>query len=206
MHTPLLCVCAQSCPTLFDSMECNLPDSFIHGISQARLLEWVAILFSRVFSRHRDGAWVFCIGRWILYHWANLGSPFPLPYSLPKIRHLNKKINLEKASLVLPNWVSGPCSVSSPLPLSDDHSVSGSVTTVAIEAVISPAVILMSLSSPSKGEVHGSLGEETRSWAEHEYPASSLTSGVFCGSLFQCCRGRRSHWTDETACFLIFYG
>ena len=35
--------------------------------SQARILEWVAILFSRVSSRHRDGAWVFCIGRWILY-------------------------------------------------------------------------------------------------------------------------------------------
>ena len=71
--------------------------------SQARILEWVAILFSWVSSRHRDGAWVFCIGRWILYQWANLGSPFPLPYSLPKIRHLNKKINLEKGSPVLPN-------------------------------------------------------------------------------------------------------
>ena len=38
-----------------------------------------------------------------------------------------------------------------------------SLPTVAIETVISPVVILMSLSSPNKGEVHGRLGEETRS-------------------------------------------
>ena len=37
---------AQSCPTLFDSMDCSLPGSSIHGIFQARILEWVAISFS----------------------------------------------------------------------------------------------------------------------------------------------------------------
>ena len=37
---------AQSCPTLSDSMDCSLPDSSIHGIFQARVLEWVAIAFS----------------------------------------------------------------------------------------------------------------------------------------------------------------
>ena len=36
----------QSCPTLSDPMDCSLPDSFIHGIFQARVLEWVAIAFS----------------------------------------------------------------------------------------------------------------------------------------------------------------
>ena len=47
-----LCVCnccccsvAKSCLTLCDSMDCSLPDSFAHGISQARILEWVAIAF-----------------------------------------------------------------------------------------------------------------------------------------------------------------
>ena len=37
----------QSCPNLCDPMDCSLPDSSIHGILQARILEWVAISFSR---------------------------------------------------------------------------------------------------------------------------------------------------------------
>ena len=38
---------AQSCPTLCDPMDCNLPGFSVHGIFQARVLEWVAISFSR---------------------------------------------------------------------------------------------------------------------------------------------------------------
>ena len=34
---------AQSCPTLSDPMDCSLPGSSVHGILQARALEWVAI-------------------------------------------------------------------------------------------------------------------------------------------------------------------
>ena len=37
---------AQSCPTLFDPMDCSLPGSSVHGIFQARVLEWGAIAFS----------------------------------------------------------------------------------------------------------------------------------------------------------------
>ena len=37
---------AQSCPTLSDPMDCSLPGSSVHGISQARVLEWGAIAFS----------------------------------------------------------------------------------------------------------------------------------------------------------------
>ena len=37
----------QSCETLCDPMDCSLPGSSIHGIFQARILEWVAISFSR---------------------------------------------------------------------------------------------------------------------------------------------------------------
>ena len=36
----------QSCPTLSDPMDCSLPDSSVHGIFQARVLEWGAIAFS----------------------------------------------------------------------------------------------------------------------------------------------------------------
>ena len=35
----------QSCPTLCDPMDCSPPGFFVHGISQAEILEWVAILF-----------------------------------------------------------------------------------------------------------------------------------------------------------------
>ena len=43
----------QSCPTLCDPIDCSLPGSSIHGIFQARILEWVAISFSRRSSRPR---------------------------------------------------------------------------------------------------------------------------------------------------------
>ena len=39
---------AQSCPTPSDPMDCSLPGSFIHGIFQARVLEWGAIVFSKM--------------------------------------------------------------------------------------------------------------------------------------------------------------
>ena len=42
---------AQSYPTLSDPMDCNLPGSSIHGIFQARVLEWGAIAFSEAYAR-----------------------------------------------------------------------------------------------------------------------------------------------------------
>ena len=42
----------QSCPTLSDAMDCSLPGSSVHGIFQARVLEWGAIAFSRL--RHSN--------------------------------------------------------------------------------------------------------------------------------------------------------
>ena len=45
---------AQSCPTLCDPMDCSPPGSSVHGIFQARLLEWVAISFSSRSSQPRD--------------------------------------------------------------------------------------------------------------------------------------------------------
>ena len=52
---------AQSCPTLCDPMDCSLPDFSVHGIFQARVLEWVAISFSRESSQPRDRTQVSCI-------------------------------------------------------------------------------------------------------------------------------------------------
>ena len=45
---------AQSCPTLCDPVECSPPGSSVHGTLQARILEWVAISFSRGSSQPRD--------------------------------------------------------------------------------------------------------------------------------------------------------
>ena len=49
---------AQLCPTLCDPMDCSLPASSVHGIFQARILEWGAISFSRRSSWPRDWIWV----------------------------------------------------------------------------------------------------------------------------------------------------
>ena len=54
---------AQLCPTLHDPMDCSLPGSSIHGIFQARVLEWGAIAFSsRILdvwiSLKADGGWI----------------------------------------------------------------------------------------------------------------------------------------------------
>ena len=51
----------QFCPTLCDPVDCSPPGSSIHGILQARILEWVAISFSRGCSRPRDRTQVSCI-------------------------------------------------------------------------------------------------------------------------------------------------
>ena len=60
-----ICVRAQSlsCLTLCNIMDYSPPGFSVHGILQVRTLEWVAISFSRVSSRPRDGTGVFYIGR-----------------------------------------------------------------------------------------------------------------------------------------------
>ena len=59
LHTAFVLV-TQSCPTLCYPMDCNLPGSLVHGISQARILEWVAVPSSRGSSPPRDRTWVSC--------------------------------------------------------------------------------------------------------------------------------------------------
>ena len=52
---------AQSCLTLWDPMDCSLPGSSFHRICQARILEWIAVSFSRKSSWPRDWIWPSCI-------------------------------------------------------------------------------------------------------------------------------------------------
>ena len=73
----------QSCPTLCDPMDCSLPGSSVHGIFQARVLEWGAITFSpflfgsRLISSPRL-IWKPVLTSWFLFHLAvrplSLGS------------------------------------------------------------------------------------------------------------------------------------
>ena len=96
---------AQSCPTLCDPMDCSLPGFSIHGIFQARVLEWVALSFTRGSSLPRDRTQVsvlcyvtsvvsdfatsrtvarqvpLCMGFSRQEYWS--GLPFPSPVGLP---------------------------------------------------------------------------------------------------------------------------
>ena len=77
--TRIICVCvyaeSQSCPTLCNSMDYSPPGSSFHGISQARIQEWVAVSFSRGSSQPRDGTCISCIGRQVGYTWATWEAP-----------------------------------------------------------------------------------------------------------------------------------
>ena len=66
--TRFVILVAQSCPTLCDPVDCSLPGSSVHEIFQARILEWVAISFSRRSSQPRDRTWVSHIaGRYFTF-------------------------------------------------------------------------------------------------------------------------------------------
>ena len=57
-----VCMCAksfQSCPTIWNPMDCSPSDSSVHRILQARILEWIAMPSSRESSQPRDGTWIF---------------------------------------------------------------------------------------------------------------------------------------------------
>ena len=56
-------------------MYCRQPGFSVHGILQARILEWVTMAFSRGSSQSRDWTLASCIGRQVLYNLCHLGSP-----------------------------------------------------------------------------------------------------------------------------------
>ena len=63
-------VLVAKCLTLCNPMDCSLPCSSVHGIIQARTLEWVADSFSRGSSQPRNWTWVSCIARRFFTNWA----------------------------------------------------------------------------------------------------------------------------------------
>ena len=65
----------RSCPTLCNPMDCSLSGSSVHGIFQARVLEWIAISFSRGFSRPRNRTRVSFIAGGRFTVWATREAP-----------------------------------------------------------------------------------------------------------------------------------
>ena len=102
----ILCVCAQLCLTLCSPMDSSPPLSSVHGISQAIILEWVAISYSRGSSQPRDQTHVSCfscIGKQILYHcpnWKALYINIQIYVYIHAHRHMHTQANI---SLFLKN-------------------------------------------------------------------------------------------------------
>ena len=92
--------------SLCDPMDCCLPGSSIHGISQARVLEWVAISFSRGSSRSGDRTWVSHIVGTLFTIWDARGSKDGDLAWLSNVSHLRgEKQNRPKASWCHICWV-----------------------------------------------------------------------------------------------------
>ena len=82
----VLLVLTQWYPPLCDPKDCSPPDSSVHGILQARILEWIAISFSGGSFQPKDqtrASCISCIGRWILYHLTHRGSPGVFQWGTP---------------------------------------------------------------------------------------------------------------------------
>ena len=85
-HSWLCCAkLFQLCPTFCDPMDCSLPGSSVHGILQARILEWVAMPSSRGSSQSRDQTWVSRITARFFTVWATretCRSKIPMPFGM----------------------------------------------------------------------------------------------------------------------------
>ena len=68
----------QLCPTLWDPMDWSLPGSSVHGILQARVLEWVTILFSRGLYQPKNWTRVSCTAGRFFTIWATREAPISI--------------------------------------------------------------------------------------------------------------------------------
>ena len=91
-----------------DPMDCSPPGSSVHGILQARILEWVSMPYAKVSSQPRDQTYISCIsciGRQVLYQFFPPGKPLTcdLCDTLPKMHKLNWIMRKYQTN---PNWES----------------------------------------------------------------------------------------------------
>ena len=85
---------AQSCLTLWNTMDCSPPSPSVRGILQARILEWNAISFSRGSSGSRDRTWVSCMAGSLSSE--SPGKPFLHILSYILFKMFLKSIQLKK--------------------------------------------------------------------------------------------------------------
>ena len=79
----------QLCPTLCGPIDCSLPGSPVHGIFQARILEWVAMPSSRGFFPTQGSNLCFLHFKWILYCWVTREAPYFI--------HMNAKAHFHES-------------------------------------------------------------------------------------------------------------
>ena len=94
------CLVTKSCLILLKLMDCSPPGPSVHGISQARILKWVVISFSRGSSQPRDWTSISFIGRWVLYRWAT--GEEALLYRCDWLNHWSLKIDSTSSPSPLP--------------------------------------------------------------------------------------------------------
>ena len=102
-HHTVCVLVTQACQTLCDPMDCTQPGSSVHGLLQARILEWVAISFSRGSSQPRDGTGVSCIAGRSFYVFVTLGVEW-YPSPLTWLQILRRIIGIT-FSLLLFIWI-----------------------------------------------------------------------------------------------------
>ena len=96
-------------PTFLWPWDCSLTGSSVHGISQARILEWVATYFSRGSSWPRDWICISCIGRQILYHWALREAQNTAYQKLMVCEKTNELKRIKKSMVSKLNFEKLPC-------------------------------------------------------------------------------------------------
>ena len=85
----------QSCPTLCNPVDCSLPGFSVHGILQGRILEWVAIFFSRLSSQPRDWTQASYIAGGFFTIWTIREAPWYLAYTQKTLsEYVNSTSNL----------------------------------------------------------------------------------------------------------------
>ena len=75
-------------------MDCSLPGSSVHRVTQARILEWVFISFSRGYSWPRDRTFISCAGRQALYHWATWETRWNFRHQTDRARPGQRELSL----------------------------------------------------------------------------------------------------------------
>ena len=92
----------QSCLTLCDPLDCSPPGSSVHGILQARILEWAAIPFSSRSPLPRDWNWLSCIAGRFFTVWATREAKLWHKCTYPQ--HRNRLERAQRTDLWSPRW------------------------------------------------------------------------------------------------------